>query len=231
MSTHEGNVVLLEVAELLGDQRDRALDADTILRDLTRNVAKFVPGAQFAGITVVERGRIESVAASDDVVRSLDDIARKHQEGPCLAIGQRVRLVQIDDLATENRWPRYRDDAMAGTKIHSILSARLAADTKRIAALTFYAESARAFDDEAVELGIAFAAHTALVLNIVRRGEQFRCALASRDIIGQAKGMVMERFNVDARQAFELLKRLSQTSNVPVAEIAKQLVYADHPPR
>ncbi len=75
-----------------------------------------------------------------------------------------------------------------------------------------------------------FATHTALMWSMVRRAEQFRNALASRDIIGQAKGMLIERFKVDAEQAFDLLKRLSQTSNTPVANIARQLVLAEHPP-
>jgi AmiR/NasT family two-component response regulator len=62
---------------------------------------------------------------------------------------------------------------------------------------------------------------------MVRRDEQFRSALASRDIIGQAKGMIMERFKVDAIQAFELLKRLSQSSNRPLAGVARQLVESE----
>jgi AmiR/NasT family two-component response regulator len=63
---------------------------------------------------------------------------------------------------------------------------------------------------------------------MVRRDEQFRSALASRDIIGQAKGMIMERFKIDAVQAFELLKRLSQSSNTPLAVVARQLVESEH---
>lgn len=63
-----------------------------------------------------------------------------------------------------------------------------------------------------------------------RRDQEFRTALASRDIIGQAKGMVMERFTIDASQAFELLKRLSQTSNTPVVEVARQLVEGQRQP-
>jgi hypothetical protein len=82
-----------------------------------------------------------------------------------------------------------------------------------------------------LELGLIFAAHTALAWNMVRRGEQFRSALASRDIIGQAKGTVMERFDVGAVQAFDMLKRLSQTTNSPVVDIARRLVQAGRPPR
>ena len=68
-----------------------------------------------------------------------------------------------------------------------------------------------------------FATHTALAWNMLRRDEQFRSALASRDVIGQAKGMLMERFGIDAVRAFDLLKRLSQDSNTPLHEVAERL--------
>jgi AmiR/NasT family two-component response regulator len=74
------------------------------------------------------------------------------------------------------------------------------------------------------------ATNTALAWNLLRRDQQFRSALASRDIIGQAKGLVMERFGVDAVQAFELLRRLSQDSNTPVSGVAHRLV-DDHEKR
>lgn len=68
------------------------------------------------------------------------------------------------------------------------------------------------------------ATHAALAWHMVRRDEQFRSALASRDVIGQAKGMLMERFDLDAVRAFELLKRLSQNMNTPLADVAQQVV-------
>ena len=104
---------------------------------------------------------------------------------------------------------------------------QLFADQRTMVALNFYADQPHAFDDGAVELGLMMATHTALAWNLVRRDEQFRSALASRDLIGQAKGMIMERFTINASEAFELLKRLSQTSNQPLAVIARQLVESD----
>jgi AmiR/NasT family two-component response regulator len=91
-------------------------------------------------------------------------------------------------------------------------------------ALSFYAEEANVFDDDAVEVGLIFAAHTVLAWRLVGREEQLRSALASRDVIGQAKGMMMERFKIDAVQAFDTLRRLSQNSNTPVAAIARRFV-------
>ena len=109
---------------------------------------------------------------------------------------------------------------------HDQLS-QLFADHHHMGALNFYAEQARAFDEEAVEMGLILATHAAVAWNMVQRDEQFRSALASRDIIGQAKGMIMERFRIDAVQAFELLKRLSQSSNTALVVVARQLVESE----
>lgn len=95
-----------------------------------------------------------------------------------------------------------------------------------LTALNFYAESPRVFDDDSVEMGLIFAAHTTLAWNMLRREQQFQSALAGRDIIGQAKGMLMERFDIDAVAAFNLLRRLSQDSNVRISEIARRVVAA-----
>ena len=95
------------------------------------------------------------------------------------------------------------------------------------AALNFYAESPDVFDDESVNLGLIFATHAALVWNMMRRDQQFRVALVSRDIIGQAKGRLMERFDIDAAEAFERLKQMSQDANTPIAQVAQRVTGGD----
>jgi hypothetical protein len=233
MLVEQRNAILLQVGELVRDLQQRsAKDADSVLEELTRNAAKFVPGAQLAGITVVGRkGAITTVAPTHAFVITLDDVQRTHGEGPCRTAGIEHQIIRIDDLSKEQRWPRYRDDAIRFTSVRSILSLQMFTDPKSTGALNFYAERTYVFDDESVELGLIFATHTALVWNLARSSEQFRSALASRDVIGQAKGMIMERFNVNAVEAFELLRKLSQTSNTPVAEVARRLVDAEHPLR
>lgn len=98
-----------------------------------------------------------------------------------------------------------------------------------MAAPNFYADRPRAFSEEVVEVGAVFATHIALAWSMMRRPDQFRGALASRDIIGQAKGVVMERFSLDAVEAFELLTRVSQKSNVWLVDIAAALIDSEHP--
>jgi hypothetical protein len=91
-------------------------------------------------------------------------------------------------------------------------------------ALNVYAEHPHAFDQSSKDIGRVFAAHSSVAWNSARRDEQFKNALASRDVIGQAKGMIMERYGVGAVQAFELLRKLSQDSNVPLIKVAAELI-------
>jgi GAF domain-containing protein len=135
----------------------------------------------------------------------------------------------IADLENDFRWPKYRKDALAETPIRSIMAFQLFIADRSMGALNVYAEEPGAFDDETEEIGLIFATHSALAWNSARRDEQFQRALASRDVIGQAKGMVMERYNIGAIQAFDMLKKLSQDSNVPLARIAEELTEKSHP--
>jgi len=89
-----------------------------------------------------------------------------------------------------------------------------------------YADRANAFTEEAEGIGMVFATHAALAWRNARREREFNCALASRDTIGQAKGIIMERYGFDAVQALEMLKHLSQESSIALAEIARRVVAA-----
>ena len=217
--------VIREVAELVQTLQQQDTDLDTVLGELTQSAASAMPGAQYVGITVASRnGKVRTASATDRYPVLLDEIQQRHEQGPCLSAAWEHHVIQIDDMQLENRWPAYCQGVVNETPIRSVISFQLFADHHEMGALNFYAEQPHAFDEEAAEMGLILATHTALAWNLVRRDEQFRSALASRDIIGQAKGMIMERFKIDAVQAFELLKRLSQSSNTPLAAVARQLV-------
>lgn len=223
--------LIREVAELVQTlQQQQDSDVETVLGELTENAVRAMPGAQHAAITIASRdGKVRTASATDRYPELLDEIQQRHDEGPCLSAAWEHHIMRINDLTREERWPGYCRDAAVETPIRSIMSFQLFADHHSMAALNFYADRPNAFDDEAAELGLILATHTALAWNVLRRDEQFRSALASRDIIGQAKGMIMERFNIDAVQAFELLKRLSQSSNTPLVVVARELVESEHP--
>ncbi len=186
-----------------------------------------MPHAQHAGITLARQRTVGTAATTGPYPVLLDEVQQRHAEGPCLSAAWQQHVIRIDNLALETRWPAFAFEAIERTPIRSIVSFQLFTVAPRIGALNLYAERPDAFDDDAIELGLIYATHVALAWNLVRRESQFRSALASRDIIGQAKGMIMERFRIDAVRAFELLRRVSQNSNVPLVEVAQRLVAAE----
>jgi GAF domain-containing protein len=222
---------IAEMATLLADAQHRgSRQGRDTLSEIIDGATRAVPGAQYAGLTMVSKKEgIRNVAATHPYVVALDDIQRRVQDGPCLTAAWENHTVRVDDLTTDERWPAYRAGALDLTPIRSIVSFQVFAGERATGALNFFAESPHAFTDDAVELGLIFATHTAIAWGMLRRDEQFRSALISRDDIGQAKGMLMERFDIDAVRAFELLKRLSQDTNTPLHEIAKRVTSAREP--
>ena len=216
----------LNATQLVSDLHQRAsFDVPALLREVIEAAAESVPGAQHAGITVSRRRRLsETAAATHRYPVLLDEIQNRAQQGPSLTAAVLWENVRVDDLAEDDRWPLYRRDALAQTSVRSILSLPMFREGGTTATLSFYAESTKAFDDASVDLGLIFGTHTALVWNMTRREQQFRTALVSRDVIGQAKGRMMERFNIDAAEAFEMLKVMSQGSNTPIAQVAQRVV-------
>lgn len=224
--------VALELGALVREVQQRPDETTDALRELARSAVKSVPGAACAGLTVAHRDRsVRSVAATDPYPTMLDEIQQRYGEGPCLSAAWEQHTVVVNDLTSDRRWPRYRRDVLSRTPIRAIMSFELFSDSKEVGALNIYAEQPEIFDGAAVEVGLVYATHAAIAWTVMRRDSEFRSALASRDIIGQAKGMLMERFDVDAVHAFELLKRLSQDGNIPLADVARRLVHTDHPPR
>ncbi|WP_018601929.1 GAF and ANTAR domain-containing protein [Mycobacterium sp. 155] len=222
-------VIALQISELIRDiQQSPPADVDAALGELTESGVNYISAAQHAGITIASRdGKLHTSAATSEYPALLDKFQQLCGEGPCLSAAWEQHIIKIDDVETEQRWPAYCRDTREETPIRSIMAFQLYADHQTMGALNFYSERAYAFDAEAVESGLIVATHAALAWNLLRRDEQFRSALASRDIIGQAKGMLMERFKIDAVQAFEVLKRLSQNSNTPLVGVAQEIVTAD----
>jgi hypothetical protein len=219
----------LQASQFVADLHQRAsFDTPALLSGLITGAAESVPGAQYAGITATQRRRgIETAAATHRYPVLLDEIQGRYQQGPCLTAAISQESVRIDDLAGDDRWPLYRGAALRQTPIRSILSFGMYKEGVSSAALNFYAESPNVFDDESVNLGLIFATHAALVWNMMRRDQQFRVALVSRDIIGQAKGRLMERLGIDAAEAFERLKQMSQDANTPIAQVAQRVTGGD----
>lgn len=224
--THEADdFVHLRIAELARELHADTADDELIAKTIVEGALAEIPGAQYAGLTVAtDRRSIESLGSTHEYVEIHDRIQAETGEGPCLSAALHERIVRADDLNADNRWPKYRRRAVAEIPIRSVLSFQLFANRNRIGALNVFADEPGIFDLHAEDIGVVYATHAALAWNAIQKDQQFHSALANRDVIGQAKGMLMERFGVDALAAFDLLKRLSQESNTKLSEVARQVV-------
>jgi GAF domain-containing protein len=227
----DGNTAIIaQLAELVAALERQEAETEVGLQELVQSGATHVAGSQYAGITLADSVKaVTNVVATHHYVMDLDAAQARYREGPCVAAAWEHSVMHVADLGADERWPRYQQYALEHTPIRSILSYELFVDGNTTAALNFYAEQPHAFTRDSVELGGIFATHIALAWSMMRRQDQFRSALASRDVIGQAKGVVMERFNLDAVEAFELLTRLSQQSNRKLIDLAESLIESEHP--
>ena len=190
-----------------------------------------VDGAEDAAISLVHRGRIvETPASTGERGFQADRIQQELGEGPCLTAIREEEVVSCPDLAAEKRWGAWGPRTAEEAGIGSMLSFRMFTQKERLGALSLYATRPHAFTGADVESGLSFAAHTAIAIKVARQEEHMDLALDSRSLIGQATGIVMDRYDIDAVRAFAVLKRISQQSNVKLHEIAVELIRTRHLP-
>ncbi|BBX37060.1 response regulator [Mycolicibacterium mageritense DSM 44476 = CIP 104973] len=196
---------------------------DVVLKRVTATAVELIDGADVAGVLLIRGRNFESHAITSELAEQLDRLQEELQEGPCYEAAVDELVVRTDDFRTETRWPAY-SRMVVDIGVLSGLSFKLYTSSRTAGALNLFAFRPNAFspDDEAI--GSVLAAHAAVAILASRHDENLQSAIASRDVIGQAKGILMERFHVDAVQAFELLRELSQTSNVRLADIARRVV-------
>ncbi len=212
---------LAEVAEKLRRQHS---DPDRVLAVITESAVANVPSAEFASITTVLQGKfVHSAALSGEPAGHCDKIQEQLGEGPCLESAIEQTTIRIDDMDSDTRWPLFADAASA-LGVKSMICFQLYVEGVNFGALNLHSTRKNAFSVEAESIGSLFAAHAAIAFSTAREEQQIRAALTSRDLIGQAKGMLMERYNLNSQAAFALLAKLSQDTNVKLADLAEKLV-------
>ncbi|HET9381334.1 MAG TPA: ANTAR domain-containing protein [Streptomyces sp.] len=190
------------------------------LHAAVRLAVRLMPGAEHAGVSVVERGGPHrSLAWTDEVVRSAEAGQSAEGHGSHLDDLWTTPVRRVEDSAADTA-----GRLLAGLGLRSALSLRLRADRRRLTVLTAYARSPRAFDDAATRVGRLFTAHVSIALDSATVREQLTEAMHTRDLIGQATGILMERLGMDAGAAFENLVRASQRENVKLRDLARRII-------
>jgi GAF domain-containing protein len=212
--------VMEQVARSLQEEHG---DVEATLQTLTGTAVGIVPGAEECTITYVTgRRRVEPRAATGDLPQQVDEMQGAVQEGPCLDAVWEHETVRIDDMRTETRWPRFAAE-VAALGVLSSLSLQLFVEGDNLGALNLYARQPHAFGEASEDVGLLLAAHAAVAVAGARNEEHLRRAVGSRDLIGQAKGILMERYKITADQAFQVLARVSQQTNRRLTDIADEL--------
>lgn len=199
-------------------------DLDSVLHEATTMALETLSGAEMANVLLTHKGgKFESLGSTSDIADRLDEVQGARGEGPCFDAATDELVNRTDDFATDHRWPHFAATAVE-LGVRSNLSMRLYGSDRTAGALNVFSTQPNAFTAESEAIGLVLASHVATAILASRNSEQLQSAVLSRDTIGQAKGIIMERFGIDDLQAFNLLRRLSQTENVPLPQIAQQVI-------
>lgn len=212
-------------------------DVTAIALAACRAAQRLVPGAEEASLSLLLRqGRIATVAATDDRCFAIDAYQEETGDGPCAEAAREDPVTHLQDTDTDPEWPEFSRWARA-RGVGSMMAIQLSlleleedekvqADpsTRGVGALNLYASVPRAFSAEAEEIAQLLGVHITLALRGRQRVTQLREALASRDLIGRAKGILIARLGIDDEAAFELLRQRSRDTNTRLVELARSVV-------
>jgi GAF domain-containing protein len=204
------------------------------LEDLLTQVAIYavqaIPGADGAGLTLLEQDRADTIVATAPFVTEVDDIQYGMDQGPCISAAREGQTVVSGSLGGDSRWPRF-GGRVARLGVHSVVSLPLITPDGVVGAMNVYAHGKNVFDDRAAELGQVFAAPAAIavqnahVLAQTRRlANRLQSALEIRGVIDRAVGILMSRSGGTEHEALERLRALSQHEHRKLAEVARQIV-------
>lgn len=193
-----------------------------------------IDGCEAAGILFVDRDSVTTAAASSALVMVIDQLQIDSSEGPCLDASTQRSTFYADDLIDDPRWPTFGPAAVAAG-VRSVLAYSISTD--RPSALNMYARLPVAFGATDRAQGQLFATLARLAIDSAEERASDRSkagnltdALRTRELIGQAQGILMERERITADQAFDVLRRASQHMNIKLREVAETLVETGESP-
>jgi transcriptional regulator with GAF, ATPase, and Fis domain len=186
-----------------------------------------IPGCDHASLMIRHNGAFSTAAVSDAIARQIDKLEIALGSGPCLdAIEERTAQIEAN-LTSDSRWPDLTARVLADTPVRGALSVQLTVDRARTGALNLFSDTPHAFDERSVERALVLGAFATVATNAVAQGEDaasLRRGLASSREIGKAIGMVMVLNDVSDNDAFDVLRRTSQVTNVKLADVAADVV-------
>ena len=219
VQNHDLALRMAELAQVISLRR-----VDDVLVDVTAAAKELIAGVDVAGVLLVGKGGThQTLAPTSDVMFKLDELQMTTGEGPCLQAALDEIVIRTDDFRDEPRFPKYAPKVFE-LGLLSALSLKLYTADRTAGALNLFGYEPRPWNSEAETIGMVLAAHAASAILASRESEQLQSALSTRDRIGQAKGIIMERFKIDDVRAFEMLRKLSQDTNTKLVDVAHRVI-------
>ena len=204
------------------DLHDEPTAAATVER--ITEYARLATGCDDAGVMLVHaRNQIETAAATSQRVGESHNLQIIHDQGPCLDAIEGESTYASPDVENDSRWAAW-GPAVAELGIRSVLSLRLETSSRRYGSLNLYSDRVGGFDADDLAVGQIFVRHASVALASAHNEDGLLVAVDARKLIGQAQGILMERFGIDADRAFEFLRRRSQEQNVKLRVVAEWVV-------
>ncbi|WP_116450090.1 GAF and ANTAR domain-containing protein [Blastococcus litoris] len=230
MSDSRRSTTTHRALEQLGALALRDHSMDSLLRRVVELTTMVMPRPTESSVFLVLDGRPEAVVSSGPLALEADEVQFGHGEGPCLHAAGSGEVTEVPDTLSETRWRNYMGRVVE-LGVRSSLSVPLPVSEGSIGALNIYAREPRAFDEEARAAAMHFVPYAAIAVGNMQAyadarstAENLQAALASRAVIDQAKGILMERFRLTADKAFQVLAQTSMKQNIKVRVVAEELV-------
>ena len=201
-------------------------DLDDTFARITRAAVAAVDACDFASVTTTDGRNVKTRAATDQTALAGDQLQYEEGEGPCLDAVTREQWVITPDAQTDQRWPRFSARLAKELNVHSMLSVRLATSAlpgRNLGGLNLYSTRPEAFTAEQRDLGLLLAAVASVAADAASNRAEMVAAVQSRQVIGEAIGILRAQSDLSSEEAFQLLSQASQRMNVKLRDVAAQI--------
>ena len=230
-SHHQAIHSLIEEFADVARQVHASDDYDDSIGRITATALRTIRGCEAASISLLTKEGPVTRGSTHDLATMGDQIQYDEGEGPCLDAAMDERWLYTADLTLEPRWPRSAARLVAELGVGSMFSCRLSLDAaprETLGGLNLYAMSADAFDTQDQMLGILLSSLGAVVVDAARQQQHLRAAIESRQVIGEAIGILRAQSNLSSQEAFAMLTRASQRMNIKLRDLARQIADGSH---
>jgi ANTAR domain/GAF domain len=217
---------LIEAFQEMAAHVHASEDHEDTFRRITATAINTITGCDAASISTIEAGKPVTHGSTGELATRGDLVQYAENEGPCLDAAMRERWIYIPDMAKAGKWPQSSRRLVDELGVGSMLSCRLALDAapnQTLGGINLYSRARHGFTDGDQMLALLLSSLGAVVVDASRQQSHLRAAIESRQLIGEAIGILRAQSGVSSEEAFQILSKASQRMNVKLRDVAKQI--------